>query len=73
MAEKCITSLPPLRVTERLAIRLMKLAARDERALSDYIKQVLNHHAFGHGSSLDDEDSPVTDFGALHCDAGSRK
>ena len=51
--EKCIRQLPPLRVTEPLETALMRLAASQERTLSDYIKLVLSHHVFGHASSVD--------------------
>lgn len=53
MAEKCTSQLPPLRVSESLETALMRLAARDERSLSEYLKLVLSRHAFGHGFSLD--------------------
>lgn len=51
--EKCTRQLPPLRVTESLETRLMRLAARDERVLSEYIKLVLLHHVFGHDASME--------------------
>lgn len=51
--EKCIRQLPPLRVPESLETALMRLAAGQERTLSDYIKLVLSHHVFGHGSSVE--------------------
>lgn len=52
-AEKCTRQLPPIRVPESLETALMRLAAQNERSLSEYIKLVLSHHVFGHGSSLD--------------------
>lgn len=51
--EKCIRQLPPLRVTEPLETALMRLAANQERTLSEYIKLVLSHHVFGHALSMD--------------------
>lgn len=54
MAEKCTHNLPPIRVGESLAHALMRLAARDDRALSEYIRLVLMHHAFGHGATVAD-------------------
>lgn len=48
---------------------LMRLAARDERSLSEYIRIVLERHAYGHARSVRDDGGPVTDFGALHCSA----
>jgi len=57
MAEKCIRSLPPVRVSETLERTLMRLAAADDRSLSEYIRLVLMRHVLGHGASLplDDE------------------
>lgn len=52
-AEKCTRQLPPIRVTESLEMALHRLAARDERTFSEYIKLVLSRHAFGHGFSVD--------------------
>lgn len=51
--EKCIRSLPSLRVSEPLETALMRLAAGQERTLSEYVKLVLVHHVFGHGASMD--------------------
>lgn len=51
--EKCIRQLPPLRVSESLETALMRLAAGQERSLSEYIKLVLSHHVFGHGATMD--------------------
>lgn len=51
--EKCIRQLPPLRVSEPLETALMRLAAGQERSLSEYIKLVLVHHCFGHSQSID--------------------
>ena len=52
MVEKCSRQLPPLRVTEPLETALMRLAAAQERSLSEYIKLVLAHHVFGHAVSV---------------------
>lgn len=54
--EKCVRQLPPVRVPESLETALMRLAAQDDRPLSDYIKVVLSRHVFGHGCSLDQLD-----------------
>lgn len=69
MADKATSNLPALRVTERLETALMRLAARDERSLSDYIRLTLERHAFGHGASLSEDDSVCLHCNALHCDA----
>lgn len=52
MAEKCIRQLPPVRVSETLERALMRLAAADDRSLSEYVRLVLHQHAWGHASSL---------------------
>jgi predicted HicB family RNase H-like nuclease len=52
MPEKCTHSLPPLRVSDSLAKALMTLAANDERSLSDYLRMVLTHHAYGHAGTV---------------------
>lgn len=52
MNEKCIRNLPPVRVSDSLERALMRLAARDDRSLSEYIRMVLTRHAFGHGSTV---------------------
>lgn len=51
--EKCTRSLPPIRVDESLETALMRLAANDDRKLSEYIKLVLARHVYGHGASVD--------------------
>jgi hypothetical protein len=73
MAEKCTAQLPPLRVSERLERALMRGAARDDRALSDYIRRALELHCFGHvgGNGADDSDG-LDELDASHCDARSR-
>ena len=71
MADKCTGQLPSLRVSEKLETTLMRLAAQDDRALSDYIRRILERHCFGHGlNGGDDADE------CLHCNAaqcGARK
>lgn len=69
MAEKCIRQLPAIRVGEATETALMRLAAREERTLSEYIRRVLERHAFGHACSVMRRDDERTDFGALHCSA----
>ena len=66
---KCTSSLPALRVSERLETALMRMAARDDRALSDYIRLVLERHAFGHAASLSDDPAACLQCNASHCDA----
>lgn len=55
--EKCIRHLPQIRVPESLETALMRLAAGQERTLSEYIKLVLSHHVFGHAVSLGGHDT----------------
>lgn len=45
MGEKCTRQLPPLRVSETLEVALLRLAAAQERTLSEYIKLVDSRHA----------------------------
>lgn len=59
MPEKCIRQLPPVRVPEPLETALMRLAAQDERSLSEYIKVALARHCFGHVPSFDVADEEV--------------
>ncbi len=70
MAEKCTRQLPAIRVGESVETALMRLAARDERTLSEYMRKVLERHAFGHACSLVRDEQGDTDFGALQCSAG---
>lgn len=56
MAEKCTRQLPPVRVPESLEVVLMRLASTHERSLSEYIKLVLSHHAFGHACTVGQSD-----------------
>ena len=53
--EKCIRTLPAIRVTDDLATALRLLAAREERGISEFVKRLLEKHCFGHGASLSDE------------------
>ena len=59
MTEKCTRQLPPIRVGETLERRLMQLASLDERALSEYIRLVLQKHVWGHAATVpaDDDES----------------
>jgi hypothetical protein len=66
-AEKCIRQLPAIRISDTLETALMRLAARDERSLSEYIRLTLERHAFGHATSLMKDDGEVSGFGALQC------
>jgi hypothetical protein len=69
---KCTSQLPPLRVSERLEQALMRLAARDDRALSDYLRLVLERHAFGHAVSVLEEPPACLHNNASQCDARKR-
>lgn len=69
MAEKCIRQLPTIRISDSLETALMRLAARDERSLSEYIRLSLERHAFGHAVSVIRDDGNSTDFSALQGDA----
>jgi hypothetical protein len=66
---KCTATLAALRVSERLETALMRLAARDDRALADYIRLVLERHAFGHAASLTEEPAACQQCNASQCDA----
>lgn len=62
MAEKRTRTLPPIRLSDTLEATLMRLAARDDRPLSEYVRRVLERHAFGHACMVDgDPDSSNTD------------
>ena len=54
-AEKCTSSLPSMRVSESLEIALLKLASREDRKLTEYVRRVLERHVFGHVVSLGDD------------------
>ncbi len=57
MADKRTVSLPSVRIREELEIALLRLANRDHRVLSDYIRVVLERHCFGHVGANGAEDS----------------
>jgi hypothetical protein len=65
MAEKCIRSLPSIRVSEPLEIELMRLAARSGRTLSAEMRRALELHVFGHDSSVGADEGNCTDIRAL--------
>ena len=65
--EKRTAQLPALRVGESLEKALMRMAARDERSLSDYLFRVLWRHVYGHATSLGEDVSPGNVSGAVHC------
>jgi hypothetical protein len=67
--EKRIRSLPTVRISESLETRLMRLAARDDRTLSEYVRRVLEAHVFGHAVSLGDEGSHVAVIRAMQRNA----
>jgi hypothetical protein len=56
MAEKCIRNLPPVRVSDTLERTLMRLAAADDRSLSEFIRLVLTRYALGYAASLPPDD-----------------
>ncbi len=64
--EKRMRVLPSLRVGELLENALMRLAARDDRPLSDYVRKVLENHCFGHARSLDADSQMFNDADAMH-------
>lgn len=66
---KCIRTLPSLRVTECLELALMRLAAADDRSLSDYVRLVLERHVFGHAAHGDDDGGDCLHRNASQCDA----
>lgn len=65
MAEKCTVLMPSIRITESLERALQRLAMRDERSFSEYVRKTLERHAFGHACSLEADDENQSDFGAL--------
>ena len=69
MAEKCIRQLPTIRVSDTLETALMRMASRDERSLSEYIRLTLDRHAFGHAPSVMRDEVITADFGALQGNA----
>lgn len=72
-AEKCTAQLPPLRISERLERALMRAAARDDRALSDYVRRALELHCFGHvGINGADDADEAPEFDASQRDARTR-
>lgn len=73
MAEKCTRSLPPIRVTETLETKLMRLAAQDDRSLSEYVKLVLLHHVDGHAHSLTFDTEEHQQGRASHGTAGGAR
>lgn len=69
MADKCSAQLPPMRVPERLETALMRLAAADDRPLSEYIRRVLERHCFGHVSIVAEDEASCLHCNASRCDA----
>jgi hypothetical protein len=70
--EKRISTLPALRIEPSLEMSLMRSAAADDRTLADYVRRILWQHEFGHARMVSEDGSPVSNFGALHCDAPTR-
>ena len=56
MQEKRTHLLPAIRITESLEVVLMRLANIDDRTYSDYVRRILELHAWGHGRSIEDID-----------------
>lgn len=50
--DKRVVNLPSVRVSERLETVLMRLAAAEDRPLSDYIRRALERHCFGHADTV---------------------
>lgn len=50
--EKRVCQLPPLRVSEPLEQALMRLAAAEDRKLSEYVHLVLHRHCFGRAAMV---------------------
>lgn len=69
MPEKRTSTIPALRVEPSLEMSLMRSAAADQRSLADYCRRVLWQHEFGHARIVSEDGAPVSNFGALHCDA----
>ena len=69
MKGKCVRTLPPLRVPEKLEMALLRLAAHHERTVSEYMKRVLEHHCFGHGGSVWGDLDEDKENSAFHGDA----
>jgi hypothetical protein len=72
MPEKRSSTIPALRIEPSLEMSLMRSAAADGRSLADYCRRVLWQHEFGYARIVAEDGSPVSDFGALHCDAAGR-
>lgn len=68
---KCTAELPQIRISERLEQALNRLAARDDRKLSDYVRLILERHAFGHASSVTEDPASCQQCNAVH--SGARK
>ena len=64
---KRIAQLPAVRVDEELERALMRLAAREDRSLSDYLWRVLRVHVHGHAASLDSDAAACNACLAAHC------
>lgn len=69
MHDKCTSTLPPIRVSEALELKLSRMAARDDRKLSDYVRWALTLHVEGHGHMLDVGGNDDNEDHAKHCDA----
>ena len=52
MSDKCTAELPKVRVPDGLYLDLSKLAAAEDRTLSDYIRTVLVAHVYGHARKV---------------------
>jgi hypothetical protein len=68
-AEKLTQTLPTVRVDEALAVALMRLAAKHDRPLSGYVRQVLETHCFGHARSVATGNELGNPDRASQCDA----
>lgn len=50
--EKRIAQLPPIRCSDTLEHALMRLAAKDDRKVSEYVRLVLERHCWGMAATL---------------------
>jgi len=70
--EKRTGSTPPVRIPERIELKLRRLAEREERSYSDYVARLLIRHVDGHGASLEPTHDEFNDSNAKHCDNSNR-
>lgn len=69
MTDKCIKTLPSIRVSDRLMSELYRLSAHADRKFSDYVRHVLELHVFGEADIISRQCEADNEMRALHCDA----